>query len=260
MFKTSSAVFAGLLCLVFLGGPAAAQDATQPTIEVTATGTVFVDADMAHLDFMIKHTAQTAKEARDGNKKAITKFMKAMRKAGIRKKDITLKPVNLLVYKPQDLRYMDGLAPKLPEHHETAVRLVRVQVRGIKAPELPKVWKLVDAAMAAGADPVRDTRGYYSVTQAIPTFITLDISDQHAATRKAIKDGFSRAKEEASYSAGLAGLKLKGLKDAKLGHPTIELIKRDISTGYNQRLSQDYSMLGKIKASVAITATYEVSP
>ncbi len=125
---------------------------------------------------------------------------------------------------------------------------------------MPKVWKLVDNAMAAGAEPVRDTRGYYSVTQNIPTFITLGIENQQSAVDKAIQDAFSRAKQQANHSAAQAGLKVKGLEEAKLGHPSLQLVNRDSANSMVQRVDGDAAMLGKIKTSVSINAEYQVVP
>ncbi|MBW1810037.1 MAG: SIMPL domain-containing protein [Deltaproteobacteria bacterium] len=249
-----------LILLVLIGLPTLCLAEELATIEVSTTGVVYLEADIAFVDFMVKHTAQSPRAARDGNQKALTKFIKAMKKSRVRQSDILVKPVSLLVYKPQDLRYMDGLAPKLPQQHETAIRVVRIKVHKIKTPDMPKVWKLVDTAMAAGAEPVRDTRGYYSVTQNIPTFITLGIENQQSAVDNAIRDAFSRAKQQAEHSAAQAGLKVKGLHDAKLGLPSLQLVNRDSANSMIQRVDSDTAMLGKIKTSVTINATYQVSP
>jgi uncharacterized protein YggE len=249
-----------MITVVMLGLPTLAVAEEIPTIEVSTTGVVYQDADIAYVDFMVKHTAESTRAAREGNEKALTKFIKAMKKSGIRQSDILIKPLSLLVYKPQDLRYMDGLAPKLPQQHETAIRVMRIKVHKIKTPEMPKVWKLVDNAMAAGAEPVRDTRGYYSVAQNIPTFITLGIENQQSAVDRAIQDAFNRAKQQANHSAAQAGLKVKGLEEAKLGHPSLQLVTRDSANSMVQRVDGDAAMLGKIKTSISINAEYQVVP
>jgi uncharacterized protein YggE len=238
--------------------PFAALAEEPATIEVSTTGTVYLNPDVAYLDFMVKHTAESPKAARDGNQAALGKFIQAMRKAGVKKEDIMVEPVSLLVYIPQDLRYMDGLAPKLPQQQETAIRLMRVRVTGIKLPDLPRVWKLVDTAMAAGAEPVRDTRGYYSVTQAIPSFIVLGLQNRQAAIDRANRDAFAQSRKQAEATAALAGLKVKRLHEAKMGMVSVEKVQRDPGGGLSQLISGNDSMLGKIKASVTLTAEYEV--
>jgi uncharacterized protein YggE len=228
------------------------------SIKASATGTVFVDADVAYIDVMVKHTAETPKAARDGNQKAVDKLYKALRKVGIQSKHVVAKPIDLIVYRPQDTRYMDGLAPKLPQQHETAIRVIRIKISGIKAPALKKVWKVVDAVVAAGGEPVRDTRGYYSVNQSIPSFITLSLADPSKATKAAISKAFKNAKAEALHAAQLNGVKLKGLLSAKVGQPIFQMVLRGNQIHMTQRMDDDSFQLGRLKFSVTVDATYQI--
>ena len=64
------------------------------SIKASASGTIFVDADTAFIDVMVKHTAETPKAARDGNQKAVDKLYKALRKAGVQSRHIVAKPID----------------------------------------------------------------------------------------------------------------------------------------------------------------------
>jgi uncharacterized protein YggE len=228
------------------------------SIKASATGTVFVDADVAFIDVMVKHTAETPKAARAGNQKAVEKLYKALRKVGVQSRHVVAKPIDLIVYRPQDTRYMDGLAPKLPQQHETAIRVMRIKIPGIKVPELKKVWKVVDTVVAAGAEPVRDTRGYYSVNQSIPSFITLSVEDTSKATRAATKEAFKNVKAEAQLAAQLNGAKLKGFLGASVGQPTLQTVVRAGQYSISRGMDEDYFQLGKIKVSVVVSADWEI--
>ncbi len=75
--------------------PALAEEAAQPTISVSATGTAHVAPDMAVLNLAVQREAKTARKALDANNMAMAEVLAAMRKAGIADRDLQTSNFNI---------------------------------------------------------------------------------------------------------------------------------------------------------------------
>ena len=231
---------------------------TTRTVRVTAEGVAYATPDVAFIDLVAKCTADTMRAAREGNRKGLETLLEALKKAGVEREDIRMKPLGTHLSREDSYRHLDGLAPNLPATHETDVTVVRVAVKGVALPHLEKAWKVVDAAVGAGAQLVRETSSYASIRDHMKTFLLLGVAEQSGLEKTAAQDGLLNATRLAQACAEAAGVTIartpRRLELANAKHEPV-----GIQGNYCQGMElEDMGELGKVKCQVEVTAEFDI--
>lgn len=164
--------------------PAGAQDAPREplrTIDVTGTATVMRAPDRAAVHLAVETVAETARAARRGNAEAMTAVIDALEGLGLEPAAIRTVSVSL---NPQYQRGRDVDSPTIVAYQ--AANRVRVRVD-----EIDRVGRVVDAAVASGANRV--------------TGIQFELSDPEAAYHEALERAVAEARREAETLARALG-------------------------------------------------------
>jgi len=122
----------------------AAEAATPPTISVSGEATVQALPDLAEVTGGVTTQAKTAREASDGNNKAMAGVIAALKAAGIAEADIRTLRLSL---QPQ-------FAPNRPADAATIVGYRAGNEVTVRLHDVAKVAETLDALLAAGANDV----------------------------------------------------------------------------------------------------------
>lgn len=152
-------------------------------IVVSGKGIVKTKADLSYVTVAIEQTEKTASQAQNRAAQIMKNVLAALRKAGISKDKIQTTSFRL---NPK-YKYIKGQRNLIGY---TATNQIRVTLN-----DLTKVGKIIDTAIAAGANNVSN--------------ITFTVKDDAPHKRAALKKAFNNAKEKAKAIASAAGLTLK---------------------------------------------------
>ena len=125
---------------------ARAADAPPPSISVTGEATISVAPDLAEVDGGVTTQAKTAREASDGNNRAMAAVLAALKGAGIADADIRTSRLSL---QPQvsPARMSSDTPPTIVGYRASNRVTVRVH-------DITKVASTLDALLAAGANDI----------------------------------------------------------------------------------------------------------
>jgi len=246
-------------CALALASPVYSQTDTTRAVKVTAEGLAYATPDVAFIDLVAKYTSDTMRVAREGNRKALETLLDALRKAGVEGKDIRTKPLGTHMSREESYAHLDGLAPRLPATHETDVTVVRVAVEGVTLPHLEKAWKVVDAAVGAGAQLVRETSSYASIRDEMKTFLLLGIREGSALEKTAVQDGLLKAGRLALTCAEAAGVTIaKAPRRSEVARAKFEPVGMERNCCQDMDV-EDLGQLGKVKCRVEVTSVYDIT-
>ncbi len=151
MFTRSSAVFAVValvLAAAAVNGPsrAAAQsvDAEQRTLSLSATGSVNVRPDTAHITVGVVSEAENARSAMDDNNGAMAKVIEALKEKDIASKDI--QTTNFSVH-PRYQHFDDGKPSVISGYR--VVNSIRITVR-----EIGRLGEVLDKVVGFGSNQI----------------------------------------------------------------------------------------------------------
>lgn len=161
----------------FAAGAAAS---TGGGITVVGTGTATVTPDTAEWSFTVQSSAGTADAALVANSEAMERVLDALAGAGVAKGDLRTEQV--------------GLSPRTSDDGITIVGYVAANTVRATIEDLAAAGRVVDAAVAAGANRVSG-----------PSLTASAAAEQH---RAAVEAAFADARARAEAIAGNAGLTL----------------------------------------------------
>jgi uncharacterized protein YggE len=176
-----------------------AQQAQEPQNVITVTGTaqVFASPDEAMVRLGVQEQAATAQEAQNKANAVITKFIAALTKLGIDKKDIQTSQMSL---QPMYSNPKPGEAPRISGYMATDTLSVRLTDFGL-------VGKVIDAGTSAGVNHVEN--------------INFRLRNARGPRAEAYKDAVADARSKADAIAEALGLHITGVYDvrADAGYP-----------------------------------------
>ncbi len=120
----------------------AAEKSMERTITVSASGSIDVEPDAAHITSGVLTTARTARAALDQNNDTMANVIDGLKSAGIRAKDIQTSSINV---QPRYQHNRDGQAPRVIGYQVT--NQVNVFVR-----ELDNLGEILDRLVSLGAN------------------------------------------------------------------------------------------------------------
>ena len=157
--------------------------ASQPTLNVSATGFAEGTPDRAIVSAGVVQQGKTAREAMIGNATLMTAVFDELEAAGIPKKNITTSQLSL---QPQ-YDYRDRRKPTITGYE------VRNTVT-VKSDDIEQVGPMLDALVRAGVNNINQ--------------VQFSVKDPKAILDKAREDAIRDAKEKAQAMADAAGVKL----------------------------------------------------
>ena len=175
-----AALVAASAALALVLQPGAAATAPESSIVVQGTGSVTTVPDRGAFSFGVVTPAKTASAAMQANGAAMTKLVAALKQAGIAAADLQTTQISL------DVQFAEGGGSVTGY---TATSSVTAQLRDLGA-----AGKVVDAAVAAGADSVSGP--------------SLSKSDTTALYRDALRKAVAAARTKAEALAAASGLTL----------------------------------------------------
>ncbi|HSP73087.1 MAG TPA: SIMPL domain-containing protein [Gaiellaceae bacterium] len=175
-----AALVAASVALALVLQPGEAATAPESSIVVQGTGSVTTVPDRGAFSFGVVTPAKTATAAVQANGAAMTKLVAALEQAGVAAADLQTTQVSL------DVQFAEGGGSVTGY---TATSSVTAQLRDLAA-----AGKLVDAAVAAGADSVSGP--------------SLSKGDTGALYRDALKRAVAAARTKAESLAAAGGLTL----------------------------------------------------
>ncbi len=188
MFTRSSVVFA-VVALVFavaaVNEPsrAAAQsvDAEQRTLSLSATGSVNVRPDTAHITVGVVSEAENARSALDGNNESMAQVIEALKEKDIAAKDI--QTTNFSVH-PRYQHFDDGKPSVISGYR--VVNSIRITVR-----EIGRLGEVLDKVVSFGSNQIGG--------------ISFSVSEPEALMDKARVQAIETARQRAELYAEAAG-------------------------------------------------------
>jgi uncharacterized protein YggE len=182
--RIALAAVAGALLVAFagVGRPDAARSApeTERTISVSGTGTVSVVPDRAYFSFGVETRGKTAAEALAANGTVLRRVIAALKAAGVADRDLQTQQV--------------VLSPRYSDNGEALIGYSASNTLGVTVRDLDKAGRLIDGAVAAGANQVYGP--------------SLDRAGREELYRKALEAALDDAKAKAQVIASAAGLTL----------------------------------------------------
>lgn len=158
--------------------------AAEHTISVNGTGRVVISPDVADLRLGVTITANTVKDARSGNAKAMSAVVAGLKKLGIADRDIQ---TTILSLQPVYDYSTNSSRPRLTGY--TLSNAIAVTIH-----DLGLVGDAIDGALAAGATTMDG--------------VTFRVDDQAAAEQQARQAAMAEAKSKAQTLASAAGVSL----------------------------------------------------
>ena len=166
--------------------------AQSPALNLTATGEVKVEPDMATITFGVQTEAPTAAAALTANNVQMTSMIAALRKAGIAEKDIQTSGLNLNA----QYDYVQNEPPKLRGYQ--ANNRVTVIIN-----DLTKVGTTADAVVAAGVNQIDG--------------VSFGLQDPSAAEDQARRLAVRALQAKAALYAEALGVRLGGIRSLSEG-------------------------------------------
>jgi len=160
--------------------------ASDPSINVTGTGKVYVVPDVAYIYIGVRSQADQVSDALQQNNAQAAQVSSTLKELGIEEKDIQTTAFN--VY-PQQEYSPEGL---LVRTYYTVENTVYVTVR-----DLAKLGSVLDSVVRSGANSING--------------ISFDVQDRTAAEKQARELAIANARERANEIATSAGVKLGDL-------------------------------------------------
>lgn len=185
MFRAALLTTALLLTACNSGAPTyiSTGNASQPTLNVSATGQTAAAPDRATVSAGVVQQGKTAREAMFSNATLMTAVFDELEAAGIPKSDITTSQLSL---RPQyDRRDRNKPTIKGYEARNTVT---------VKSDDIEQVGPMLDALVRAGVNTINQ--------------VQFSVKDPKAALSKARKDAIRDAREKAESMAEAAGVKL----------------------------------------------------
>ncbi len=185
MFKPALFTAALLLTACNPGGPTyiSTGNASQPSLNVSATGYADAAPDRANVSAGVVKQGQTARTAMQGNATLMTAVFDELEAAGIPKKNITTSQLSL---QPQ-YDYTDRRKPTIKGYE--ARNTVTV-----KSDDIEQVGHMLDALVRAGVNNINR--------------VSFSVKDPKNALDEARENAIREAKEKAEGMAAAAGVKL----------------------------------------------------
>ncbi len=206
-------------------------DATR--IIVSGKGIVKTKADLSYVTVAIEQTEKTASQAQNRAAQIMKNVLAALKKSGIPKDKIQTTSFRL---NPK-YKYEKGQRNLIGY---TATNQVRVTLN-----DLSKVGKIIDTAIAAGANNVSN--------------VIFTVKDDAPHKRAALKKAFNNAKEKAKTIASAAGLTLKKImriseSGAQVISPYLGVRAMKAESGMK---SETPIVPGKVEVRGSLTVVYE---
>ena len=185
MFRAALLTSALLLTACNPGGPTyvSTGSASQPTLNVSATGYAEATPDRALVSAGVVQQGKTAREAMMGNATLMTAVFDELEAAGIPKKNITTSQLSL---QPQ-YDYRDRQRPTIKGYEAR-------NTVSVKSDDIEQVGPMLDALVRAGVNNINQ--------------VQFSVKDPKAALDKAREDAIREAREKAESMANAAGVKL----------------------------------------------------
>jgi hypothetical protein len=164
---------------------AADSDKMERTVSVSASGSVAVEPDLAHISAGVATEAGTAKDAIARNAAVMGKLIDGLKTAGIEARDIQTRHFQV---EPRYTQPKDGRAATI--HGYRVLNQVRLTVRDVK-----RLGEVLDQAIALGANQID------SIAFSVSDIETL----KDEARRKAMENARRRAELYAKTAGGQLG-------------------------------------------------------
>jgi uncharacterized protein YggE len=180
----AAAILAAASLMAARSGMAAEADKMERVISVSATGSVAVEPDMAHVTAGVATDADTAKDAIARNSAAMAKVVDGLKRAGIAAGDIQTSQLSV---QPRYAPPKDGRPGTIVGYN--VVNQVRIAVRDIK-----RLGELLDQVIGLGANQMGG--------------ISFDVADAERVKDEARKQAMANARRRAELYAAAAGVQL----------------------------------------------------
>ncbi len=170
------------------------------TIRVVGVGEARAEPDEAHVDFGVETSAPTAQAAAELNARAMERVIGALTAAGVARRDIGTN--NYSVF--------PDYAPPRPGTEEPTLRGYRVvNTVTARTEQIPRVGRLIDAALQAGANRVNGVR--------------FGLKDSEGVRAEAIRGAVAKGRADAAAIAAALGVRLGAVLDASTagGQPPV---------------------------------------
>lgn len=198
---------------------------------VSADASTFVNPDTAVMVFAINTVATKAVDAKETANNTINKVTEEIKKLGVKNENI--KTLNYNLYPNYT-----------PDGRTITTYTVNVSIQ-VKEKDLDKVNKIIDTAVANGANQVSG--------------ITFDVENKDTVIDAARKEAIQKAKEKAQKIAGAAGIRLGRVLNVTEYYPS----QYDFREKYAQGLGGENATSGteiqpgQTEIKVNVTLTYE---
>ena len=200
------------------------------TFFVSAEGSVFVQPDTAVISFSVNKTASTASRAQSDANATAKKIADEIKKLGVSEDNIKTTSYNIF--------------PTYDQQSYTRIVGYRADISmQIKDTDLDRVNKVVDTAVANGADQVSG--------------ITFEVGDLDNATDEARELAIDKAKEKADKIADVAGIRLgKKLNVTEYSPEPYPMYEKAMLDSGGGSTSTDLEP-GQTEVTVSVTLSYE---
>lgn len=192
--RIQTTIAAALASAALSAGHAGAQPNVAPrdqTIRVTGAGEARARPDQAMADFGVETSAPTAQQAAADNAQRMERVIEGLVRAGVPRDRIETRDYN--VYPDYDPRPVESGEPRVRGYRVMNTVVVTLD-------DVQRVGRVIDAALAAGANRVNGVR--------------FGLRDPQAFRRRAIDDAVRRARADAEALAAALGVELGMLREA----------------------------------------------
>lgn len=183
-----------------------------PSITVNGEATIAAEPDQAEIDIGVTTQARTAPEASRENAERLARVLAAVKKLLSRSDEVKTSGYAL---NPQ-YRYPQGGKPEIVGYN--ANNILR-----IKTAQLDDVGKMIDAAMAAGANNINR--------------LAFTLKDEEAARLNALRQASAKAKAKAEAIAASLGLKILRISSVNEGERSFQPILRQMPMARGEALA-----------------------
>ena len=223
---------AAIVLACSVGAAAQPESKDARVIRVAGNATATAEPDRAQVDLGVLTQAQTAKEAAGENAKRLEAVLDAVRQALGAKAD--LKTISYSV------NPIYGEAR--PNRGPTVTGYSVDNVVRVTTGELAQVGKILDSAMAAGANDVRG--------------LSFSLKDEQPVRAQALREAVSRARAEAEVIAASLGVKLGRVRAVEAaGEPPIV---RPMMMGAAMARAATPVEPGTLEVHASVTVTFEI--
>jgi len=223
---------AAIVLACSVGAAAQPESKDARVIRVAGNATATAEPDRAQVDLGVLTQAQTAKEAAGENAKRLEAVLNAVRQALGAKAD--LKTISYSV------NPIYGEAR--PNRGPTVTGYSVDNVVRVTTGELAQVGKILDSAMAAGANDVRG--------------LSFSLKDEQPVRAQALREAVSRARAEAEVIAASLGVKLGRVRAVEAaGEPPIV---RPMMMGAAMARAATPVEPGTLEVHASVTVTFEI--